>query len=69
MLAYSDSGELVYPKKHDRAPESELENYLQYAATLVGSLPDPTLVDTETGMSADFDLLRWFDLSATSLER
>lgn len=69
MLTYSDSGELVYPKKHDQAPESELENYLQYATTLVKSLTDPILVETETGMSADFDLLRWFDLSATSLER
>lgn len=69
MLTYSDSGELTYPKEHDQAPESELHNYLEFAHDLVQSLQDPTLVEAETGMSPDFDLLRWFDLSATSLER
>lgn len=69
MLSYSDSGELLYPRVHDKAPESELEEYLNYAFTLVDTLPDPTLIDTETGMSSDFNDLRWFDLSATSLER
>jgi selenocysteine lyase/cysteine desulfurase len=69
MLTYSDSGELMYPKEHDQAPESELQSYLDFAYELVQSLPDPTLMEAETGMSPDFDLLRWFDLSATSLER
>jgi selenocysteine lyase/cysteine desulfurase len=69
MLKYSDSGDLQYPQEHDQAPESALADYLTYARTLAESLPDPSLVVDVTGMSEDFDLLRWFDLVPTSLER
>ncbi len=69
MLKYSDSGDLQYPQEHDQAPESALADYLTYARTLAESLPDPSLVVDITGMSEDFDLLRWFDLVPTSLER
>lgn len=69
MLSYSDSGELQYPVQHDQVPESELATYLSDAHQLAHSLPDPTLLSAETGMSADFDILRWFDLATTSLER
>lgn len=69
MLSYSDSGELLYPVEHDQVPESALAEYLTHASKLADSLPDPTLLAAETGMSTDFDVLRWFDLAATSLER
>lgn len=69
MLRYTESGELTYPKEHDQAPESALIDYLEFSQALFDSLPDPTLMDTDTGMGSDFDLLRWFDLAPTSLER
>jgi selenocysteine lyase/cysteine desulfurase len=69
MLEYSDSGDLEYPQEHDQAPESALAGYLTFARELADSLPDPILMETTTGLSEDFDVLRWFDLVPTSLER
>ena len=66
MLTYNEHGDLNYPAAHDQAPESALQEYLDAARELFGSLPEPTLVGSETGVSADFDLLRWFDLSVTT---
>lgn len=69
MLTYSETGELRYPVQHDQVSESALADYLNEAHELAHALPDPTLLTAETGMSADFDVLRWFDLATTSLER
>lgn len=75
QLGYDDDGALTYPRRIERAPESALEGYLEQAAALFASLPDP---DTAGGypphaaderLSDDFEHLRWFDLPPASLQR
>jgi hypothetical protein len=62
MLNYSESGELTYPIHRDIAPEGALADHLDSAHTLLHALPAPELLSGESGFSADFDQLRWFDL-------
>ncbi|WP_238015611.1 aminotransferase class V-fold PLP-dependent enzyme [Dactylosporangium sp. AC04546] len=65
-LHYDESGELRWPSRHERAPESDLSGYLRFARELVESLgsgePQPDGI-----VSANFEALRWFDLPAVSL--
>ena len=57
-----------YPHHDDRAPESQLARYLDEAAALfAATTPEPA--GTPTGVSADFEHLRWFELPAACLER
>jgi selenocysteine lyase/cysteine desulfurase len=70
QISYDESGVMRYPVHHDRAPETELERYLQEATTLLADAPGPT--DRSAGaqpgaVSEDFEHLRWFDLPATCL--
>lgn len=72
QVRYDAEGQLVYPQVHDRAPESALADYLEQAAVLLDSLPDPvtaTLGDLDTAgtVTEDFEHLRWFDMAAGSL--
>jgi len=83
QLSYGPDGELSYPRRADRAPESALAGYLDEARALLESLPDlsvdgaadgamPHVADeplTDERLSADFEHLRWFDLPAESLAR
>ena len=59
-----------YPVHHDRAPEAELEHYLQEASALLAAThrPAPQTADGPVRVvSADFEHLRWFDLPADCL--
>jgi hypothetical protein len=68
-LSYDAGGELTYPRKHDTAPETALEGYLDEAVALFESLPEVTCEDgVGDRVSADFEHLRWFDLPAVCLE-
>jgi len=67
QVTYDAQGSMRYPRHEDRAPESELQRYLQEAkATLEAATPasDEPL---DGLLSADFEHLRWFDLPSTCL--
>ena len=66
QLSYGADGELSYPHHDDRAPESELQRYLDEAEALfAAATPEmDSAAEGPTGMSADFEHLRWFDLPA-----
>ncbi|WP_426507945.1 aminotransferase class V-fold PLP-dependent enzyme [Dactylosporangium sp. McL0621] len=65
QLSYSEEGELTWPSRHERAPETDLSGYLRYARELCESLP--AAVESDGVVSANFEALRWFDLPAVSL--
>ena len=65
QVGYDESGTMCYPRRQDRAPESELARYLQDADELMqdaGVLQDHVLAEHSRTVSADFEQLRWFDL-------
>ncbi|WES63693.1 aminotransferase class V-fold PLP-dependent enzyme [Microbacter sp. GSS18] len=66
QVHFDESGRLTFPHNDERAPESALAGYLDEARTLFAR----AAVDTSegsTGLSADFEHLRWFDLPAVCL--
>jgi hypothetical protein len=70
QMHYDANGELVYPRRHDRAPESALADYLAQAADLLAGLPDPVTAPSaavdDTGLvTQDFEHLRWFDIASS----
>jgi selenocysteine lyase/cysteine desulfurase len=66
-LQYAADGTLEYPTRHDRAPETDLPRYLEYAAALAADAA-PGGDEADGQVSADFDALRWFDLPAACLQ-
>ena len=70
QLHYDADGVLRYPEHDDRAPESDLADYLAFAHEYLESLPDDlgAAAGPDQGLSADFTALQWFDLPATCLE-
>ena len=64
-LTYDADGALTYPRRTERAPESDLRGYLAAAQDLVDAMPDAEAA--EASVSADFDELRWFQLPAVCL--
>ena len=64
-LRYTPEGDLWWPSRHERAPESDLSGYLRYARELFDSLPAEAQEDGV--VSPNFEALRWFDLPAVSL--
>ena len=59
-----------YPLHHDRAPETELERYLQEASALLAVTPRPADHPANAqphAVSEDFEHLRWFVLPAACL--
>ena len=70
QLHYDADGVLQYPEHDDRAPESDLADYLAFAHEYLESLPDDLgeAAGPDQGLSADFAALQWFDLPATCLE-
>ena len=69
QLSYDADGILQYPRHEDRAPESALAQYLDFARTLFAALPSD-LGPSATGgveVSADFGALQWFELPAACL--
>ncbi len=60
-VEYDADGEMVYPHQDDTAPESALADYLKLGEEIMlAATPAPD--DPPTGVSADFEQLRWFDL-------
>ncbi len=67
QLRYEADGRLSWPARHERAPESALEGYLDEAHDLFAKLAEqPDAGRSEAGtaamVSAGFEALRWFDL-------
>lgn len=72
QLVYDDEGALRWPSRHERAPESALDDYLREAQELFAKLaeqPDPASAEDGTAalVSAGFEELRWFDLPRACL--
>jgi selenocysteine lyase/cysteine desulfurase len=67
QLSYAADGSLQYPQRTDRAPESDLQLYLDEAAALVPAARSCS-ADAQARVSSDFDTLRWFDLPTTCLD-
>ena len=61
-----EGGALVYPRDHERAPESVLAEYLESAEELLAGLPEPDL--SGTPLPGDFETLRWFPLPVACLQ-
>jgi selenocysteine lyase/cysteine desulfurase len=61
QVGYTPDGEMVYPHHDDTAPESALTEYLKLGEEIMlATTPAPD--DPPTGVSEDFEQLRWFDL-------
>jgi selenocysteine lyase/cysteine desulfurase len=60
-LRYGPDGRLSYPERRSRAGEQALSGYLAEAAALLAASPD-RLAEGATGLSAEFERLRWFPL-------
>ncbi len=70
QVGYDDTGAMTYPRRHDRAPESALQQYLEQARDLMARAPqlyDRAVAEQSTDVSADFEQLRWFDLPPACL--
>ncbi|HYK69951.1 MAG TPA: aminotransferase class V-fold PLP-dependent enzyme [Streptosporangiaceae bacterium] len=67
-VRYGPDGELTYPRLPGRAGEDVLPGYLSEARAILGSLPGE-LDDGPTGLSPDFEALRWFPLPPGCLAR
>jgi selenocysteine lyase/cysteine desulfurase len=66
-LRYDAAGELRYRRHPLRAPETALAGYLRHArALLAARMPDASW-EPPSGVSADFESLRWFELPAACL--
>ena len=60
-VGYDGDGELAYSRRRGRADEEVFPGYLRQARTLLAALPRH--LDTgPTGLSPDFEALRWFPL-------
>jgi selenocysteine lyase/cysteine desulfurase len=62
QISYDADGRMQYPRQTDRAPESELRNYLAQAAALFEAASSTD--DSAATLSDDLEQLRWFDLPA-----
>jgi selenocysteine lyase/cysteine desulfurase len=60
-LSYGQDGELTYARHRDHAGEEAFPGYLRQARALLAGLP-ARLDDGPTGLSPDFEALRWFPL-------
>jgi len=68
QISYGPDGEMRFPARHDRAPESALDGYLAEARRLVAQSADaPPDADLGGRISAGFEHLRWFELPAVCL--
>jgi selenocysteine lyase/cysteine desulfurase len=70
-ISYNDVGEMCYPIKHERAPESSLKDYISQASDLLAkrkarapSFDQPVVSEL---FDDRFESMRWFELSQESL--
>jgi selenocysteine lyase/cysteine desulfurase len=66
QVGYDADGELCYPRHNDKAPEEELQSYLDEARVLLAAR-DHADTDSEASVNAEFDQLRWFELPSSCL--
>ena len=67
QVRYDAQGHLLYPRHQDRAPESDLQRYLEEAKTVLAAATPASDEPIENLVSADFEHLRWFDLPPACL--
>jgi selenocysteine lyase/cysteine desulfurase len=60
-VSYDGAGEMVYPLHADTAPESALSDYLKQGEEIMLAT-EPASDEPPTGVSEEFEHLRWFDL-------
>ncbi len=78
QLRYDATGQLRYPSRHERAPESALSHYLEQARAVFAEAEQrheaglgadqPRRPGASRPVSADFEALRWFDLPDECLD-
>ena len=66
-VEFAADGSLVYPHTRETAPEEALADYLAAARDLFAVRSAAVDGSDSTGLSADFEALRWFELPAASL--
>jgi hypothetical protein len=64
---FGPDGELRYPGQRARAGEESLPEFLSAARALLASRPEH-IDEGPTGMSDDFEALRWFPLPPVCLD-
>ena len=57
---------LTYPSRHGRAGEEAFPGYLRQARAVLAALPS-SIEDGPTGLSSEFEALRWFPLPPACL--
>ena len=62
------TGEMVHPHHADTAPESALSDYLKVGEEIMLAT-EPAPDEPPTGVSAEFEHLRWFDLPGRCVSR
>ena len=71
-ISYSSAGEMQYPIKHDRAPESSLKDYIISAHELAHAKKssDASIRSTRIAelLGEQFESMRWFELPEVCLE-
>jgi len=67
-VTYSPAGEMTYPRRRGQAGEDVYPSYLRSARELLAGLPS-RLPGGPTGLSPDFEALRWFPLPPGCLGR
>ncbi len=65
-VSYGADGEICYPGRRSQVGEDAFPGYLHQARTLLAALP-AEVGDGPTGLSAEFEALRWFSLPSVSL--
>ncbi|MDF2144287.1 aminotransferase class V-fold PLP-dependent enzyme [Knoellia sp. p5-6-4] len=64
QVGYDADGVMTYPRQHDTAPESALQDYLREAEDIFRAA---TPCEGDGSVNDDFDHLRWFELPPASL--
>jgi selenocysteine lyase/cysteine desulfurase len=65
-MFYRRDGNLDYPRRHGRAGEDAFPGYLRHARAVLAALPGH-IDDGPTGLSPQFEALRWFPLPPACL--
>jgi selenocysteine lyase/cysteine desulfurase len=65
-VTYGPDGELTHPSRHGSIGEEAFAGYLHQAREVFATLPD-RIADGPTGLSAEFEALRWFPLPPACL--
>jgi selenocysteine lyase/cysteine desulfurase len=65
-VAYGRDGNLSYPSRHGRTGEEAFLGYLRQARAVLAALPS-SIEDGPTGLSPEFEALRWFPLPPACL--